>query len=308
MSFRMPSRLDRIVQSRSETWTDLHENHRDNATGSSFVYHSALDVTGQSEARTGTTPTAASQSDVTMTAAPPNVLEEIAQQLKKLDKLETIELSLASLCTDMTIIKQKVESLETGQRDLETATMNNQEDIGELQREARTMGSHLDNFDLYALQCKVELLENQCRKQNIIILNVPERLDRENASCKASAGHLLAELMNVDGTTLVAAHRIGQPRADGRDRPLLVLCRSTEDRNNILQSAPRKLKGKTYHDKKIIITDDVCEETRVKRKRLVPQMMKLRQEHKVAFIPFDRPPCIRYRDGQGWKTLLEKDL
>ncbi len=63
-----------------------------------------------------------------------------------------------------------------------------------------------------------------------------------------------------------------------------------------------------YQGKKVVILDDVYEETRKRRKRLLPKMMEMRRQEKVAFIPFDRQPCIRYKDGLRWKTIREDEI
>lgn len=108
---------------------------------------------------------------------------------------------------------------------------------------------------------------------------------------------------------LTKAFRLGQPK-DNADwpRPILATCEKQEDKNFILQNAPKKLKGQLHQGKKFVILDDVSEQTRMRRKRLVPKMMELRRQERVAFIPFDRPPCIRYKDGQRWKTIQETNI
>jgi hypothetical protein len=67
---------------------------------------------------------------------------------------------------------------------------------------------------------------------------------------------------------------VGQPRENGQ-RAILATLHNTEDRNYVLQNAPTKFKGKLYQGNKVIVIDDVCEETRRRRKRLLPRMMEI---------------------------------
>jgi hypothetical protein len=127
-------------------------------------------------------------------------------------------------------------------------------------------------------------------------------------NCKEETLTMLNETMGCR-PHLKKAYCLGQPNNNrDRPRPILAICENVEDRNYILQNAPKKLKGQLYQGKKVVILDDVCEATRARRKRLVPKMMEMRRQNTMAFIPFDRQPCIRYKDGSRWKTLQETDI
>ncbi len=235
-------------------------------------------------------------------------LESISKQLEKLSLLDEIQRDIRQVKGEFEALKTKVENLETGQRDLENALSHLDEDSQDLKSEVSLKA---EKAVVEELKNKIEELENEARRNNILIVNFPENMEREHEGSSGLAKYLFTEVMEIDGSVdfkLVKAYRIGQKREDRR-RPLLVRFVSTLERNIILKEAPRKLKGKDVEGSKIIITDDVCQKTQARRRRLLPKMFDLRSQGHQAFIPWDMQPGIKYRDCQNgqWKFIREED-
>ena len=249
--------------------------------------------------------TSQSQQDVNM------ALEEISAQLKKLDLLENIQSDIKEIKVNVAALSTKVERLETGQRDLEQAAANMEDDIEEVKA---SLQAKADSIELDQMRKQIEMLENSARKNNILLLNVSENceLEPDFGNCTNFATYVITEWLQLPNVIIEKANRIGQRKENSIPRPILVTLEKVRDRNIILQKAPRCLKDKSIDGRKVIITDDVCAQTQAKRKRLLPKLMSMKREGVMAFIPHDREPCIRYRDRNGangtWRTLRESDM
>ena len=168
MSFLRPSALDRVVRTLSETDVAFHRQQQQESDA--IVYFSAHDVS-------------LDQSKDDMAAASSALLADIANQLKKLDKLDLIEQELSKLTTEFSGMSQKVKDLELVQQDLVTGVSHQEEELSELQHEFRTLDAHVGRHNLAALHAKIEELENNQRKCNILILNVVEPGAQHDNNC-----------------------------------------------------------------------------------------------------------------------------
>ena len=161
-------------------------------------------------------------------------LESISKQLEKLSLLDEIQRDIRQVKGEFEALKTKVENLETGQRDLENALSHLDEDSQDLKSEVSLKA---EKAVVEELKNKIEELENEARRNNILIVNLPENMEREHEGSSGLAKYLFTEVMGIDGSAdfkLVKAHRIGQKREDRR-RPLLVRFVSTLERNIILK-------------------------------------------------------------------------
>ena len=236
-------------------------------------------------------------------------LESIAKQLEKLSLLDTIQTDLKEVKEEFATLKTKVNNLETGQKDLENAISYWDEEYVEIKRD---LASKAEKNEVDELKNKIEELENATRKTNILMLNLPEEKERQHGGCMGLARYVFTEIMELEGgaeMSLTKAHHIGR-KQDRVKRPLLVSFATVGDRNTILRSAPRKLKGKDMEGRKIIITDDVCPKTQERRRRLLPKLLELKTSKNVAFIPWDVSPCIKYKETEEgqWKFIREADI
>ena len=118
------------------------------------------------------------------------------------------------------------------------------------------------------------------RRWNLLFFGVNEGHDE---NCKETVKKIISEklqIRNVDSMKFCGVHRVGRKRfAQRRNRP--IICRFTcrEDRERVYE-AKAKLKNT-----QIYITDDVPEETReIRRKLLVPAMKRIKQTNLNAKV------------------------
>lgn len=134
---------------------------------------------------------------------------------------------------------------------------------------------------------KMEYLENQSRRNNIVIDGIPESPDESWADSEKKFRGILSEKMKIDQKLIEIerAHRIGRPSNDGegkRPRSMIVkLCRY-KDRQVILSKA-NHLKGTN-----IYVNEDFTDAVRQKRKELLPEMRAARARGEWAYLKYDR--------------------
>ena len=249
--------------------------------------------------------------DSSATSGLEKTLEEMAKKLQKLDKLDSIEADMKTLVADVAKVNIRVTETEKDVRELERSFTNQGEDIAELRRELRNVNTGLSE----ETEWRLGKLENEARKKNLIMLGVPESTETERGGGVNFFHNFLGTVMQLEwaGSVKVAqVFRLGQRKGEAgeRPRPLLVKLDSQADRDYILQSAPKTLKGRPFRGLNIFITDDAPPEIRSQRKNLLPKLAQLKKDNKVAFIPWDRPPCIRFKNKQEgpWRTIRESDL
>lgn len=134
---------------------------------------------------------------------------------------------------------------------------------------------------------KVEYLDNQSRRNNIVIDGIPESPDESWSDSEKKFREILSEKMNIDQKhiEIERAHRIGRPLADGegkRPRSMIVKLFRHKDRQAILSKA-NNLKG-TH----IYMNEDFSDAVRQKRKELLPEMRAARARGDWAYLKYDR--------------------
>ena len=82
-------------------------------------------------------------------------------------------------------------------------------------------------------------------------------------------------------------------------RPIHVKLLRYTDREQILRSAPKSLKGKQYRGNSVFISDDVTARVRADRAKLKVEQNKLRKDGKFALIPWSVPAYMLVKDGEG---------
>lgn len=247
-------------------------------------------------------------SSVPPTSGIEKMIEKMAKKLDKLDKLDSIEADMKVLMSDIREVKVRVTTLEEDQREMERSVENQAEDINELRRDLRNVNKGLSD----ETEWRLVKLENDARRKNLIMLGVPESAENEGGGGTRFFHLFMSDAMHLEWSNNIKVanvFRLGQKKGE-RPRPLLVKLDSQADRDYILGAAPKALKGRPFKGLNIFISDDVSPEIREQRKHLLPRLAQLKRDHKVAFIPWDRPPCIRYKNIQGgpWKTIRESDL
>ncbi len=296
MSIIKPAKFNYVAETRSETGVARQDT---STAPSNDIFYSAvtMSVPGHSSGNT--------------TSIPTSTLDSINNRLKKLDKLDTIEESIKKITVDLHNIEVKVNTLERDQREMERNVAYQSEDIQEIRRELRNGHDQETTADLVQ---RVLHLENDAKKKNIIMIGVPEGSENEQGSCANLFKFFVRDVMKITGSYSEWPHieqsfRLGQRRGQ-YTRPILVKLNTQGDRDTILNAAPKILKKKPFRGHNVILTDDALLEIRQQRKQLLPKLAELRQLQKPAFIPWDRPPCIRYKEKPDgpWKFIRASDL
>ena len=175
-------------------------------------------------------------------------IEELQQQLSTV-KEENLRLKLE--------LSSYKDSLEFTQKEYDES----KDRISQVENDANSNKTWLVKQELYN------------RRWNLLFFGVNEEHDE---NCKEKVKKIISEKLqihNVDSMKFCGVHRVGRKRfARRRNRP--IICRFTcrEDQERVYK-AKAKLKNT-----QIYITDDVPEETReIRRKLLVPAMKRIKQ-------------------------------
>ena len=187
-------------------------------------------------------------------------------------------------------IKNQVQELETGLSFIETETEELKQKVNNLAE------STIKNEDMTCMKKELIDLSNRSRRKNIVFHNVPEGAEGKNGCLKYVTDFLKNELEMDPPPQIEVAHRSGQKSSDENSenkhmRLIHATCIYRPDRNRILETAVKKLKGK-----EIFITDDLHPYTRDIHNKLVPIMKDMRKKNWLAFIPWSVPRVIKYRN------------
>ncbi|XP_066285802.1 protein unc-13 homolog C-like [Branchiostoma lanceolatum] len=120
---------------------------------------------------------------------------------------------------------------------------------------------------------KADYLENQSRRNNILIDGVPDAWDETWSQCEQKVESVMKEKLNLDpmNIEIERAHRNGRFQDGGRPRPIVAKLLRCKDRDTIIQRA-KYLKGSN-----IYINEDFSEKVRQKRKELIQKMKEARE-------------------------------
>lgn len=107
-------------------------------------------------------------------------LEIMSTKLQKLEKLDSIEDNMKKLVEDMHALKSRVGTLEQDQREMERSMQYQMEDIDEICRELRNVNNGTDLLEMSGgIEQRLDKLENEMRKKNLIVLGAPESVEVE---------------------------------------------------------------------------------------------------------------------------------
>lgn len=129
---------------------------------------------------------------------------------------------------------------------------------------------------------KVDQLENQSRRNNIIIKGIPERYKESWNDCIETTVKIAKDLgVNIRKIDVERAHRI---KSDKTPRPIISKLVYYQDKADIIDNR-RLLKTKRPEVK---IEEDFSHAIREERKILLEEMYKHRQENKYATISYNK--------------------
>ncbi|KAK9747069.1 hypothetical protein QE152_g5574 [Popillia japonica] len=133
------------------------------------------------------------------------------------------------------------------------------------------------------LENKIEYLENQTRRNNIVIYGVPED-DRETwEATEIKATDIIKNYIKVDisGADVERAHRIGK-KVDNEERPIIVRFVNYKYKERILKCA-KNLAGTRF-----AVTENFSARILQQRKLLKPYLMEAKKAGKRAHLKYNK--------------------
>lgn len=134
------------------------------------------------------------------------------------------------------------------------------------------------------LSSKMDYLENQTRRNNLLIDGIPDAKTETWHESESKVKKLISEHLKMDPTLieLERAHRTGKFEAEGRPRSVVVKLLRFKDKEEILKRA-KNLRGT-----KLYINEDYSEKVRLRRKELLPQLREARNQGNIAYLKYDQ--------------------
>ncbi|CAL9708654.1 unnamed protein product [Knipowitschia caucasica] len=131
---------------------------------------------------------------------------------------------------------------------------------------------------------KMEYLEGQSRRNNLVFEGVLESQGESWADAEAKVKKILTEKLQLPPTVeLERVHRVGRPDGErSRPRPIVAKLLRWKDRDTILHRA-KQLKGTN-----IYINEDYTDAVKRKRKELMPELRAARERGEIAFLRYDK--------------------
>ncbi|XP_048243168.1 uncharacterized protein LOC125376028 [Haliotis rufescens] len=135
-------------------------------------------------------------------------------------------------------------------------------------------------------------LENRSRRDNIVVYGIPETQGGERETwgeCEEAVREVLSDKLEIEDADrdekvgIERAHRLGRRKEGGKPRPIIVKLTRNKSKSEILRQARSKLKHSQVN-----ISEDFSFPVREKRRKLIPHLVKAREEGKEAFIRFDK--------------------
>ena len=227
----------------------------------------------------------------------------IAGNTVKLDQIiaqnaETKQ-SIEQINTDLTDLKSNMQFMDTTIENLK-ATVEEKVEKGVFQKFQEDVNRKIDD------------LTNRSMRNNMVFWNIPEKAEA-GIGCKTLLYNILErqfELEYARDIVIERAHRTKIILEDGSImNPRLIHAKllNWEDKEFLLKIGPSRLKRNNYgFGVKIYVSDDVTKKVREDRKILRTRYLPdIRQKPgvKVAFIPFQVPARIQYKEGDSWKFI-----
>ena len=222
--------------------------------------------------------------------------------LEKIDKLDTDS-------------KSRHDALLTRFGQLETTTTQLRTEVNELKtgldftnHQVDTVKSSLedkaDHAQVKNAEKRLDDLENQSKRNNIVIWNIPEGAEKES-SCQV-VRNILFNHMELEGSLeIMRAHRTPLKKRRNADengtpppRPVHVYLLRYTDKQYILRNDASKLTDNLFQDANLYISDDVSKSVRDDRNKLKERHLedfRQREDVEFAYVPCNVPARILYK-------------
>ncbi len=185
----------------------------------------------------------------------------------------------------------RLDALSRELQDIKVSLQYTQKDVDDIKKNNANQAERCNatQSDLYkmcdsllAVTDKMEYLEGQSRRNNLVIDGITESPGETWAEAEDKVKKVLTEKLQLKQTIeMERAHRTGKPGGD-RPRPIVVKFLRYKDRTTILQRA-KLLKGS-----RIYINEDFTDSVRRKRKELMPDLKAARERGDIAYIRHDK--------------------
>ncbi|CAH1241749.1 Hypp6412 [Branchiostoma lanceolatum] len=179
-------------------------------------------------------------------------------------------------------VQEIKDSLQYSQAEIEDSKTKQQDQ----NQSIKDVESKLDRVgvELSTIVNKADYLENQSRRNNILIDGVPDNKQENWTQCEQKVREILKDKLKLGPLKIEIerSHRNGKFQEDGRPRPIVAKLLRYKDKEVIMQKA-KFLKGSNIYN-----NEDFSEAVRQKRKDLLPEMRAARERGNVAYLRFDR--------------------
>ena len=193
--------------------------------------------------------------------------------------IKEVTKDLCDIKSSLEFTQKDVAELKATQTTTESVTSNVEQDLAEVKKETDKLSELVD------------YLENQSRRNNLRIDGVPELPNESWEQTQDQVKKTFASKLQLssEDIEIERAHRTGNKRhstehrnEEPKPRTIVVKLNKFKDREAILKQA------KVIKCKGLYINEDFSQKVLEKRKDLLPQMMKARQDGKIAFLSFNR--------------------
>lgn len=252
-----------------------------------------------------------------MAAGEGNTQQLLQEILEKIQPIETIRLVVEAIKTDLNELKSKVNLHDTRINLVEATNDENSRKIEELNRSVKQLRTERDHSDLLKIKCsqlenKIEQLEDDSRKLNVIITGVKER---RGEICKDLVYDFLEHKLLISDARerirLVKVYRLGRPRGGSASeivkygnisRPILVQVLYLPHKQEIM-SRRKMLNNKVtgersmssaergndqLYEENVWINDDLSEKVRRTRSVLKPVLKLAKEKDENAYLYHDK--------------------
>ena len=138
---------------------------------------------------------------------------------------------------------------------------------------------------LKAVEAKISHLEDYSRRENLLFFGIADEKDETAEACESKVMEIVRDKLGIHKEIeFQRVHRLGRHRRATRGvnaRPIIVRFLRAKDRDLVLRNA-FKLK-----DQGVSLSEDFCQQTRDKRKMLLPHLKNAKKSGKKAFLRGD---------------------
>lgn len=203
-------------------------------------------------------------------------------------------------------VEKQLSDKETRICDLERGLSHVEEELMARQVEIDDMKSHMVNKkEFLVVKKKLVDLSNRSRRNNIVVHGLDEKDGgfEDDNSLKDAVHTILRDNLGIHREIAIERiHRTPAKKNPAKLKPRMVHAKilNWADRDDIIRKAPKALKSTKY-----FITDDIDPVSRKEEDILKIKMRKMREDGKLAFIPFVIPRVLKYKDPESpsLKTL-----